>query len=70
MVEKESSPTNVFQTVKQLVKDIEAFTIRITIYGTFISSFEYPPIYIKEGTILKRYQKPLYLKHYFEKAKE
>ena len=30
------------------------FIIRIAMYGTFIPSFEHPPIYIKEGVTLKR----------------
>jgi len=46
------------------------FIIRIAIYRTFILSFKYPSIYIKKEVILKRYQKPFYLKHYFKKAKE
>jgi len=46
------------------------FIIKITIYRTFISLFEYSLIYIKEEAMLERYQKSCYLEHYFEKAKE
>ncbi len=45
-------------------------TTKTTIYRTFIPLLEHPPIYIKEGAILKGYQKPSYLEYYLEKAKE
>ncbi len=45
-------------------------TARTTIYGTFIPSPKHPPIYTKEGAILKGYQEPSCLIHYLEKAKE
>jgi len=38
-------------------------------YKTFILSLKHLLIYIKEETILEGYQKPSYLKHYLEKAK-
>ena len=43
---------------------------KTTIYRTFIPSFEYLLIYIKEKTTLEGYQKPSCLKHYLEKTKE
>ncbi len=46
------------------------FTIRTTIYGTFILSFEHPPIYIKEEAMLKGCQELSYLEYYLEKVKE
>ncbi len=39
-------------------------------YKTFILSLEYPPIYIREETILKEYQEPFCLEYYIEKTKE
>ncbi len=38
-------------------------------YRTFILSFKYLSIYIKKRTILKGYQEPSCLEHYFENAK-
>ena len=64
----------IFKPMKKVYKEKEIrywiFTIKTAIYKTFILSFEYPLIYIKEEAILKEYQELFYLKHYLEKAKE
>ncbi len=48
----------IFKFIKKVYREKEMrhwiFTIKTTIYRTFILSFEYLPIYIKEGAILKR----------------
>ncbi len=39
-------------------------------YKIFILSFEYPPIYVKEGATLEGCQEPSCLEHYLKKVKE
>ncbi len=47
-----------FKPIKKTYKEEETrhwiFTIKTTIYSTFILLLEHPPIYIKEEVILKR----------------
>jgi len=47
----------IFRFIKKVYKEEKTrywiFTTRTIIYGTFTLSFEHPPIYIKEGVILK-----------------
>ncbi len=49
----------IFKPIKKTYKEEKTkhwiFIIKTTIYKTFILSFEYPSIYIKEETILERY---------------
>ncbi len=49
----------IFKPIKKVYRKEETkywiFTIRTTIYRTFISSLEYLPIYIKKEAILERY---------------
>ena len=63
-----------FKSIKKAYREEETkhqiFTTKTTIYKTFILSFEYLPIYIKEEAILKEYQKPFCLEYQLEKAKE
>jgi len=67
-------PKAIFKPIKKVyIKEKTRywiFTIRITIYKTFISSSEHPLIYIKERATLERCQEPSYLEHYLEKVKE
>ncbi len=48
-----------FKPIKKIYKEKEIrywiLTTKTTIYGTFISSFEHPLIYIKEEAMLKGY---------------
>ncbi len=64
----------IFKLIKKIYKEkktrCQIFTTRTTIYRTFTLSFEYPSIYIKEKTTLKRYQKSSCLEHYLKKAKK
>jgi len=39
MAEKKSFPTNVFQVVKQLAKDIEVFTYKMTLMQEEVCTF-------------------------------
>ncbi len=52
-------PKTIFRSIKKIYKKEKTrywiLIIRITMYRTFISSFEYSPIYIKEEAILKGY---------------
>jgi len=63
-----------FKSIRKIYKKEETrywiFTIKTTIYKIFILLLKYPPIYIKEGVILERCQKPFCLEYYFEKIKE
>ncbi len=67
-----------FKAIFKLIKKVyiekeirhQILTIRITMYRTFIPSFEHPPIYIKEEAILEGCQELFYLKYYLEKTKK
>ncbi len=67
-------PKAMFRSIKKTYTFEETehwiFTTRTAIYRTFIPSFEYPPIYVKERATLEGYQEPSCLEHYLEKAKK
>ncbi len=64
----------IFRFIKKIYKEEETrywiFITKIAMYRTFILSFEYPPIYIKEEVILEGCQESFCLEYYLKKAKK
>ena len=54
MVEKESSPTNVFQAIKQLAKSIKVFTYKMTLIQKEVRTFRKANIALSKHYKTKR----------------